>query len=291
MKLDGILLINKEKEYTSNDVVQKIKHKFNLEKVGHTGTLDPNATGVLPLLVNNGTKLSKYLINHDKTYIATLKLGEKTETGDREGKIIEKREIPELNKSKVLKTLNSFIGKQEQKPPMYSAIKVNGRKLYEYARDENNELPKITVEKRNIEIYSIELINFDKDTNQIKFKVDCSKGTYIRTLCEDIAEKLGTVGHMSDLQRTRVGNFKIEESYKIEEIENIEKLENYIITFKDFFKDKETINIDPKNLELYINGGRFITNKKDGIYNIYCEEKYIGIGIVNKKRLKREIYI
>ena len=289
--MDGILLINKEKEYTSNDVVQKIKHKFNLEKVGHTGTLDPNATGVLPLLVNNGTKLSKFLINHDKTYIATLKLGEKTETGDREGKVIEKRKVPKIDKSTVIKTLDSFIGKQEQKPPMYSAIKINGRKLYEYARDENNELPKVTVDNRSIEIYSIELIDYNNKTNQIKFKVDCSKGTYIRTLCEDIAEKLGTVGYMNDLERTRVGDFRIEDSYKIDEIKNEEDLEKNIISFKDFFKDKEVIKIEPEKLELYENGGRFVANKKDGIYNIYCDNKYIGIGIINKKRLKREIII
>ena len=135
--MDGVILINKEKNCTSANVVSKVKHILN-EKVGHTGTLDPNATGLLPILIGKGTKLSYYLINHDKEYEVTLKLGEKTETADTEGKVIEQKGIPKLSELIINNVLNSFIGKQWQKPPMYSAIKKNGKKLYEYARERKN---------------------------------------------------------------------------------------------------------------------------------------------------------
>ena len=189
--MDGLILINKQKGFTSHDVVNVIRKKLNTKKVGHTGTLDPNATGVLPILIGKGTKISKYLMEHDKTYIATLKLGEKTDTGDSEGQVIEEKSIPkDLRKEDINDVLQSFLGKQKQLPPMYSAIKINGKKLYEYAR----EGKEVKIEPRNIEIYKIELLEYQN--NKIKFEVECSKGTYIRTLCEDISQKLGTVGYM-----------------------------------------------------------------------------------------------
>ena len=213
--MDGIIIINKEKEYTSNDVVQIVKHTLN-EKVGHTGTLDPNATGVLPILIGKGTKISKYLVNHDKIYKATLQLGIKTDTADGEGKILENEKIDKniLSEENINKTLKSFIGKQTQLPPIYSAIKVNGKKLYDYAR--NGE--KIEVPARNIEIYNIKLNKIDLQNNQIEVRIECSKGTYIRTLCEDIAKKLGTIGYMKELNRIQVGEFNIEKAIKIQEL-------------------------------------------------------------------------
>ena len=153
--LNGIIVINKPKEYTSHDVVAKVKKILNVKKVGHTGTLDPNATGVLPLLLNDGTKLSKYLINHDKEYKVTLKLGVKTDTADGEGNVIETRDVDFEKLEPIEENLKSFIGKQKQIPPMYSAIKVNGKKLYEYAREGKN----VEIEPRNIEIYDIKLDN------------------------------------------------------------------------------------------------------------------------------------
>ncbi len=185
--MNGIIVINKPKGLTSNDVVQKIRKVLNIKQVGHCGTLDPMATGVLPIMIGQATKIAKYLIEHDKTYIATIKLGEKTETGDCEGKIIERKAIGKIEEKQIQDVLEFFLGKTTQIPPMYSAIKVNGKKLYEYAR----EGIKIDVEPRTIKIYEIELINYCND--EIKFRVNCSKGTYIRSLCEDIAEKLGTV--------------------------------------------------------------------------------------------------
>lgn len=196
--MNGILVIDKPAGYTSHDIVSKIRKELNIKKVGHTGTLDPLATGVLPILLGNGTKLSKYLINHDKEYIATIKLGEKTDTGDIEGEIIEQKEVKKNSENELIKILETCKGKQEQIPPMYSAIKINGKKLYEYAR--NGE--KVEVPPRKIEIYDIKLLEYNEIN--LKFKVSCSKGTYIRSLCEEIAEKLGTVGTMSALQRTKV---------------------------------------------------------------------------------------
>ena len=185
--MDGIILINKPKEWTSHDIVNKVKKILN-EKVGHTGTLDPMATGVMPLLVGKGTLCSKYLINHNKTYKVKLELGKKTDTADTEGKIVEEKEVTNkmLEETVIKEVLNKFLGKQEQIPPIYSAIKVNGKKLYEYARKGQT----VEIKPRQIEIYSIELLSIDKNLKQIEFKVSCSKGTYIRSLCEDIGNKL-----------------------------------------------------------------------------------------------------
>ena len=289
--LDGIIILNKQKGCTSHDVVAKTKRLLK-EKVGHTGTLDPNATGVLPLLVGQGTKLSRYIIEHDKEYIATLKLGEKRDTADSEGAIIEERQIDYsvLQKENVEKILQSFIGKQEQIPPMYSAIKINGKKLYEYAR--KNE--KIELEPRHIEIYKMDLINIIKDT--IIFKVQCSKGTYIRSLCEDIAKRLNTVGYMQDLERSRVGKFDIKDSITIEELEqNIEDSEfinQHFITIENYFKDKESIKLNEKRLSLFLNGVKLTHNLTDDMYKIYDENnKFVGIGSVKNNLLKREIIV
>ena len=169
--MDGILLINKEKSFTSHDVVAKVRKILNIKKVGHTGTLDPNATGVLPLLLGDATKISKYLINHDKEYEVLLQLGRKTTTADIEGEIIEEKEVPDIifSNAQLEETLQQFIGKQQQIPPIYSAIKVNGKKLYNYARQGKQ----VEIEPRDIEIYSIKLISFNEKLKQIQFKVKC----------------------------------------------------------------------------------------------------------------------
>lgn len=291
--MNGILIINKEKGCTSHDIVYKVKKIFN-EKVGHTGTLDPLAEGVLPILIGKGTLCSKYLINHDKKYIVNLALGQKTETADLEGKIIEEKNIPNksLTQSKIEKVLKSFIGKQQQMPPIYSAIKVNGKKLYEYARKGQN----VEIKPREIEIYDIKLINIDAQKKQIQFEVFCGKGTYIRSLCEDIAEKLETVGYMESLKRIQVGDFKIEESSKIQELkenkEDTKYLESKIISVEEIFKNKEKIKLDDKKMQLFLNGVKITQNQENDIYRIYDKnEKFIGIGIVQDKLLKRDIIL
>ena len=291
--MDGIIVINKPKGCTSHDIVYKVKKIFN-EKVGHTGTLDPMAEGVLPILIGKGTLVSKYLINHDKKYIVELQLGIKTDTADSEGKIIEKKEVNVelLSKSKIENILNMFVGKQEQVPPIYSAIKVNGKKLYEYARKGQ----KVELKPRQIEIYDIKLLEYSIDEKKIKFEVFCGKGTYIRSLCEDIATKFETVGYMKSLQRIQVGDFYIEDSITIEQLEknigNNEFVEKKVITIQELFKNKDSIKLNDRKLELFLNGVRITQELKDGIYKIYNKNNdFIGIGIVGNQLLKRDIVL
>ena len=286
--MDGIVIVDKEQGYTSNDVVQIIKKQFG-EKVGHTGTLDPMATGVLPILVGKGTLLSKYLINHDKIYVATLKLGIKTDTGDITGDIIKERKIDEniLEKENVLKVLEEVKGEQEQIPPMYSAIKVNGKKLYEYARKGLT----VDIQPRIINIYSTELLNIDIENKEIQFRVKCSKGTYIRTLCEKIAEMLKTVGTMSYLKREKEGEFEISQSIKINEIKDNFNL-NKLIIIENLFKDKKEIMLSPRSFVAFINGVKLMDDNEDGVYKIYNKDKeFVGIGIIKDGILKRDIVI
>ena len=283
--MDGVIIINKQKDFTSHDVVNVIRKKLNTKKVGHTGTLDPNATGVLPILVGKATKISKYLIEHDKTYIATIKLGKRTETADSQGQVIEEKLVPtDLKKEDINNVLKSFLGKQKQVPPMYSAIKINGKKLYEYAR----EGKEVKLEARKIEIYKIQLLEYK--SSKIKFEVECSKGTYIRTLCEDIAKKLGTVGYMEELQRTKVNNFKIGDSVLLDDI-TLENAEKNLIKIEEVFKEKDKIELENKKLELFLNGVKLTCDLPKDIYRIYNNKQFIGIGIVENKLLKRDIVI
>ena len=285
--MSGILIVNKSKGYTSHDIVAKVK-KITREKVGHTGTLDPMATGVLPLLIGKGTLCSKYLMNHDKTYTVVLKLGIKKSTGDEEGDILQQEIVDEkiLDEGNVKIVLESFLGEQEQMPPIYSAIKVNGKKLYEYARKGQQ----VEIEPRKITIYDIKLLKIDKENREIQFEVSCSKGTYIRSLCEDIAKKMGTVGYMKALQRTRVGNFTIEQSILVEDL-NDKTIEKHMITLEDLFKNLESIELNEKKLQLFLNGVKLNSELKDGIYKIYSKKQFIGIGVVNEKFLKRDIIV
>lgn len=282
--MDGIIIINKPKNCTSHDIVRKAKKILN-EKVGHTGTLDPNATGVLPLLIGKGTQISKYIIDHDKTYEAVLQLGEKTDTADVEGEVIETKPVDSkcLEAKFIEQTLKTLEGEQEQVPPMYSAIKVNGKKLYEYARKGE----KVEIEPRKIEIYSLKLININEADKQIEFRVSCSKGTYIRTLCENIAEKLGTVGYMKELKRTQVGEFKIEDAITIEELEQNQTC----ITIENYFRQNKNINLNEKKLQLFFNGVQLTWPLPDGVYKVYSNEHFIGIGTVKNNLLKRDIII
>lgn len=286
--MNGIIVINKPKGCTSHDVVSKIK-KIVKEKVGHTGTLDPLATGVLPVLIGKGTLCSKYLINHDKEYEVSLKLGASTDTMDAEGKILDKEEVKKsvLKKENVEKVLECFIGKQEQAPPMYSAIKIAGKKLYEYARKgESVELP-----KRKIEIYNIELVGINKIDKKIEFKVSCSKGTYIRSLCIDIAKTLGTIGYMADLKRLKVGEFSIKNAVVIDDKLDKEEIERNLISIEELFKEEQKIELNNKKLILFLNGVKLSNENEDGVYKIYNLGKFIGIGIIKDNLLKRDIIL
>ena len=287
--MDGIIIINKQEDYTSNDVVQIVKKIFK-QKAGHAGTLDPMATGVLPILVGKGTKCSKYLVNHDKTYTATLKLGIKTNTGDITGNIVKEEKVENLNHKYVSKILQRFIGKQKQIPPMYSAIKINGKKLYEYAREKKE----VDLEPRNIKIYSMELISIVE--NLITFEVSCSKGTYIRTLCEDIAKCLGTIGTMQKLNREKVGDFSIQNSVTLKELEeNFENktfLDKYFISIEKLLKNSKEIVLSSSEFDLFINGAKVHKDLNDGIYKIYdLNKKFLGTGKMENGVLKRDVIL
>lgn len=287
--MQGILIINKPQGYTSQDVVSKVKKILNVKKAGHTGTLDPMATGVLPVLIGEYTKLSKYLIEHDKTYVAKLKLGLKTDTGDLEGNVIEEKEFDKsiLEKSNVENVLKSFLGKQKQIPPMYSAIKINGKKLYEYAR----EGIEVEVEPRDIELYKLNLLSIEND--EIEFEVSCSKGTYIRVVCEDIAKTLGTIGTMSSLNRTIVDKFNISQAITFEELESIkENIDSRLIKMENVFDHLPKLTLNKRKEDLFLNGVMLTFEYQDGVYNIYDSNNiYIGTGTIKDNLLKRDIII
>ena len=291
--MDGVIVINKQTRCTSHDIVYKVKKLLN-EKVGHTGTLDPMAEGVLPILVGKGTLVSKYLINHDKKYIATLQLGIKTDTADSEGKIIEEQpvDIEKLTENYICNVFKTFIGKQEQLPPMYSAIKVHGKKLYEYARKGQN----VEIQPRQIEIYNMKLLDINIQEKQIKFEISCGKGTYIRSVCEDIAKKLDTVGYMLKLKRTQVGKFNIEKSITIKElkenIEDIEFLKENFISIERLFENKGKLIVPNIKKKHFLNGVKITQKNEDGIYRIYTENnEFLGIGVVKNNLLKRDIIL
>ena len=204
-----IINIDKPVGWTSFDVVKKVKNITKHKKVGHGGTLDPFASGVLVLGTEKDTKILSSITNSDKSYIAELQLGKLTNTLDTEGDVIEERIIPNLNEKKIVKVLNSFLGTQKQRPPMFSAKKHNGVRLYKLARK------KIEVHRDEIDITINDISLVDFSSSKIIFNVDCSKGTYIRVLGSDIAKGLGTIGYLTNLKRTRVGKFSIEDSFSI----------------------------------------------------------------------------
>ncbi len=210
--MNGLLLVNKTVGISSYAVVSSIKRIYHTKKVGHCGTLDPFASGLLVIVINQATKISSFVENNQKTYQATLLLGQKTNSGDLEGEVIETAPVPTLSETEIQAVLNSFLGESMQIPPMFSALKVQGQPLYKLARKGQ------TVERKSrpITIYCIKLLKYTAPL--LVFKVTVSKGTYIRTLGEDIAQKLGTVGHLINLERTQIGNFSLKDAWSIQQI-------------------------------------------------------------------------
>ena len=252
--MDGIMLINKEKGYTSRDVVNVISRHLKIKKVGHTGTLDPMATGVLVLCIGKATKLVDVITSHDKEYIAKIILGIETDTLDVTGNIL-KKEKAHVVEDEVVKVLNSMLGKYEQEVPIYSAVKINGKKLYEYAR--NNESVKLP--KREVDIKSIDLIGeIEYTDNQTIFSFRClvSKGTYIRSLIRDIAYKLNTVGVMAELTRTKQDIIRIEDCATLDEVVN-DKF--HLIDIRSCIPNIKQVKVN-EDLEKDILNGKLINN-------------------------------
>ena len=260
--MDGIFNIYKEKGFTSHDVVAIVRRTIHMKKVGHTGTLDPDAEGVLPVCVGKATKLSDVIMDGRKSYRAMLRLGITTTTEDASGEVLETKEV-DFNEDKIREVVASFIGKLEQVPPMYSAVKVNGKKLYELAR-EGKEIER---KSRTIEVYDIRIRQF-LPPDRVEIDVDCSKGTYIRTLCSDIGKALGCGGHMAELLRTRTGAFSLENAIKLDELKALaeqEKAEEVLLTMEEALEDFPMVKVSEKSQKFLYNGGkiqeRFLTEK------------------------------
>ncbi|PKM50631.1 MAG: tRNA pseudouridine(55) synthase TruB [Firmicutes bacterium HGW-Firmicutes-7] len=279
---DGIINIYKEKDYTSFDVVAILRKKLHIKKIGHTGTLDPQAEGVLPICIGKATKAVDYLIDKQKTYVATMKLGEVTDTQDHTGTIIDAKEVHSSNEE-IMKAIQSFIGPYSQIPPMYSAIKIGGKRLYELARE-----GKIVERKaRDIVIYNISDVSIKEAI--VFFRVTCSKGSYIRTLCHDIGLALGCGAHMTSLIREKSGDFDIQNSLKIDELDQLisdNKLEDKIMNVDSVFQSYPKVIVSEASNKYLYNGNKLKSDNlaewvllTEGIqYRIYDElNQFIGI--------------
>ena len=287
--MNGILNIFKPKGMSSFDVVRVVKKVAKTGKVGHTGTLDPEATGVLPVCIGRATKIIDYIMDSEKVYEVTFKLGIRTTTYDLEGEILEERDSSNLKNEDILDVVKGFIGEYSQVPPMYSALKQNGVRLYELARKG------IEVERqgRLIKIYNIEDIKINNP--YVSMKVTCSKGTYIRSLCYDIGEKLDVFATMTDLNRAKTSVFSQENSISINDLTE-ENIENYIVTMEEALSKYEAITVHGKYVKLLVNGVRVADNRftKDDIinntlYRVYDEDSnFIGLGERNNAGFKIE---
>ena len=288
--VDGLLLTNKPLGISSNKLVSKIKFLFSAKKVGHTGTLDPMATGLLAICLGEATKFSSYLLNADKTYEALIKLGYKSTTGDTEGELTKQITDSMPSLAEIKKILHKFIGPINQLPPMYSALKYKGKPLYTYARDGIN----IPRPKRKVIIHVIELLEYQGD--KLRLKIKCSKGTYIRTLAEDIGDQLNVGAYLLELRRINIGKLSIENSINIEKIEKIEYEERLqlLLPPEELLREYEEIVLN-SNEENAIKNGKIIEKKTEipGLYRLYgCNNDFIGLGEIDKtenlkaKRLK-----
>ena len=260
--MDGVLVIDKEKGYTSRDIVNLVGKSLKTKKVGHTGTLDPLATGVLVVCVNKATKLVELLTNHDKEYIADITFGIETDTLDSTGTVL-KEENTNFSKEEIEKVLKQYEQEYDQTVPMYSAVKINGRKLYEYAREKE----KIELPSRKVKIYQIDLLNYQQIDNKTHIQIQCqvSKGTYIRSLIRDIAASLNTVAIMTDLRRTKVGKFTLDDAITLKELEhNSFKIHS----IEEILNQYPIVEVD-NSLEFKIKNGCKIPNDYNEQYVVF----------------------
>lgn len=291
--MNGVILINKPLGKTSHDLVYEARRLSGVKKVGHTGTLDPMAEGVLPVCIGNATKAADMLTASDKGYRAQLVLGMTTDTQDAEGEILSECGVF-LRKEEIEKAIKSFEGEIEQIPPMYSAIKVGGKKLYELAR----EGIEIERKPRKVTIKSINISEIDMENYTVTIDVFCSKGTYIRSLCEDIGIKLGVGAYMNTLVRTRSGMFTIDQCKKVEELRDLKEkgeLEKVLIPTSELFSDYPKIVLNKKQSELAQNGVKIIYGDlvEGASYRLYSNEnKFLCISeyIDGKLKLKKAFW-
>jgi tRNA pseudouridine55 synthase len=267
--MDGVVLVNKPIGITSFAAVKKVSKQLQAKKVGHCGTLDPFASGLLIVTLNNATKIARFIESQNKEYVATLVLGIKTDSGDNTGKVIKRLKPPKFEVLQLNDVIKSFIGKQNQIPPMHSAIKVNGQKLYELARKGKT----IDRQPRPIEIYDIKLIKYRGNT--LTFKVNCTKGTYIRTLAEDLAKRLGCIGHLKNLERTAIGDFLLADAKNIDKLTVIDD----IIPIAQALKSMSKYIVSTDELSLVNNGAALVIDQ---------EEEYVLV--INQESTPLAIY-
>ena len=286
-KINGILLLDKPSGATSNKVLQKIKKLFAAEKAGHTGSLDPIATGVLPICFGQATKVSKYLIESSKTYHVIAKLGIKTTTGDCEGRVLEKKSIKQLRNEQIEEVLKLFIGKTEQVPPMFSAIKVNGIRLYKYAR-KGLTLPR---KSREIVVHNICLKNYNND--QLELVVHCGKGTYIRTLIEDIGAQLNSYAHVTALRRISIDLLDCQSLITPKQLEIAKKnqeLHNYLLPLDAAIQSLTKVNINEEYHSCFSLGQKVMLQPEDALMNqsisVYdLKDQIVGLGCIENDGL------
>ena len=276
--MDGFLLINKESDWTSRDVCNKVQSIFDIRKVGHIGTLDPFATGLLVVTVGKGTKAGQFLESGDKTYLATLQLGEARDGGDTTGEVVEHKDVPTLSEEVIKQVFDKFTGEVEQVPPLKSAVHFKGRKLYTYAY--HNE--KVTPPSRKVKVNSIELVSYTSDS--IVFRCNVSSGTYIRVLGEDIAKALGTVGYLSALHREKVAELDVKDSHKLTEVK-----ESDLISISDGLKNMVHVVVDEETKSKAMRGLTIIFKnfvKYDNL--LLVDDK--GMAIAVYTRVDRGLY-
>ncbi|MBP5414850.1 MAG: tRNA pseudouridine(55) synthase TruB [Lachnospiraceae bacterium] len=265
--INGIINVYKEEGYTSFDVVAKLRGITKIRKIGHTGTLDPDATGVLPVCIGSATKLVDMLTDKTTEYVADMKLGITTDTQDISGQVIDEKEV-NITIDEFQNAILSFIGSSKQIPPMYSALKVDGKKLCDMAR------AGITVERkpRDININDIEILDIDRTS--AKVRVSCSKGTYIRTLCNDIGQRLGCGAVMTGLVRTRSGSFSIDEAYRLDQIEELSQkgeLESIVTRVDEVFSDYARVTVSAETEKRVLNGNQIRLDSKEEFLRVYLE--------------------
>lgn len=281
-KVDGIVVVDKPEGITSNGLLQQVRRLYNAKKAGHTGALDPFATGLLPICLGEATKVSGLLLDADKRYQATLKLGIATDSADKDGQAIQEMDIPEFTETQLTQVLNQMQGSIHQIPPMYSALKHEGKPLYEYARQG------IDIERpaRAVHIYELKCLFFKED--EIQFEVFCSKGTYVRTLGEMMAEKLGTVGHLTQLRRIQTGAFQVSDMNSIETISNAPEL--YLKALDLPLHHLQAISLNEEQTDWVLHGGKlkFPKPKTDLVRFYNPSKQFIGVGEwqVEKQLLK-----